>query len=70
MSSPICRGAIKTAKELYDLGEKFFATVQGREPTADERTALQKQIDEDVAKALLPLPDAQPGDPDYKAPEA
>lgn len=58
-------GAIKTAQELYALGEKFAATLKGSEPTPEEIAGLRKQIDTDVAYALLPLPTAQPGDPDY-----
>ena len=58
-------GAITTVKQLVDLGQKFFATVNGREPTPAEIADLRAQIDADVAEALTPLPEAQPGDPDY-----
>jgi hypothetical protein len=63
-------GAIKTAQEIYDLGARFFATVNGREPTAAEIAGLRAMIDVDVIKALEPLPPAQPGDPDYVPPAA
>lgn len=58
-------GAIRTATQLYDLGEKLFTSLQGREPTEDEKAQLRAEIDADVALALAPLPPAQPGDPDY-----
>ena len=58
-------GAITTVEQLYDLGKKFFVAINGKDPTADEMTALRSQIDSDVAAALEPLPPAQPGDPDY-----
>lgn len=61
-------GAIKTVEQLYSLGEKFFETVNGREPTLDETADLHAQIDADVAEALEPLPPPQPGDPDYVKP--
>jgi len=60
-------GAITTAQALYSLGQKFFQTIAGRAPTADEVKQLEDQIDADVITALEPLPPAQPGDPDYKA---
>lgn len=59
-------GAIKTTTELIDLGQKMFATVNGREPTPEEVADLEAQIEADVAEALTPLPPAEPGDPDYK----
>lgn len=58
-------GAITTVTQLVDLGKKFFATANGREPTADEMAQLHAAIAADVAEALTPLPPAQPGDPDY-----
>lgn len=58
---------ITTAQQLYDLGTKFAATLKGSAPTPDEITALRAQIDADVVTSLLPLPPAQPGDPDYTA---
>ena len=58
-------GAITTAEQLYDLGTKFYATMNGIAPTADETSQLQAAIDTDLAQALTPLPAAQPGDPDY-----
>lgn len=61
-------GAIKTATDLYDLGTRFYATVHGNAPTADEQAQLRAQIDADVALALQPLPPAQPGDEDYVKP--
>lgn len=61
-------GAVKTATELYGLGEKFFASVNGREPTAAEKAQLRADLDADVALALEPLPPAQPGDEDYVKP--
>lgn len=63
-------GAISTGKQLFDLGKKFFVTVNGREPTEAEETDLQTQIAADVVLALEPLPPAQPGDPDYEPPAA
>lgn len=59
-------GAIKTTQELISLGKKMFETINGREPTEAEILDLEQQIEADVAEALTPLPDAQPGDPDYK----
>lgn len=61
-------GAITTVTQLVDLGKKFFAVSNGREPTPDEVLQLRMSIDADVAQALTPLPPAQPGDPDYVAP--
>lgn len=58
-------GAITTTQQLVDLGSKFFSSVNGRDPTSAEIAALEAAIDADVADALLPLPAAQPGDPDY-----
>ena len=59
-------GAITTATQLYTLGQSFFTTINGKTPTADEITQLRAAIDADVALALVPLPPAQSGDPDYK----
>jgi len=59
-------GAINTTVQLVDLGKKFYETANGREPTAEEVALLRASVDADVAKALEPLPPAQPGDPDYK----
>lgn len=61
-------GAISTVEQLYDLGKKFFAATNGRDPTPNEVTELRAAIDADVAEALTPLPDPQPGDPDYVPP--
>lgn len=61
-------GAITTVQQLMDLAKKFFATTNGRVPTAAEVAELEAAIDADVLKALEPLPAAQPGDPDYKEP--
>lgn len=58
-------GAIETVIKLVDLGKKLFATVNGREPTADEIVDLETQIAAEVAEALQPMPPAEPGDPDY-----
>ena len=62
--------AISTGQQVFDLGKKLFATANGREPTAEEESQLQAAIDADVTLALTPLPDAQPGDPDYAPPAA
>jgi len=59
-------GAITTAEQLYDLGKKLFATINGVDPTEDELAALEAAIDSDVIEALSPLPPPQPGDPDFK----
>lgn len=61
-------GAISTTQQLVDLGAKFFATVNGKDPTPEDIAAIEAAIDADVALALEPLPDAQPGDPDYQKP--
>lgn len=58
--------AISTVEQLVDIGKKMFATVNGREPTADEIADLELQIEANVALAMTPLPPAQPGDPDYQ----
>lgn len=58
-------GAITTVEQLVSLGEKFFSTVNGKDPTEDEKAQLRAQIDTDVAAALEPLPPAQAGDPDF-----
>lgn len=60
-------GAITTTTQLVDLGTKFYASVNGEQPTPAEIAELRAAVDADVAKALEPLPPAQPGDPDYKA---
>ena len=59
-------GAITTGEQLVTLGKKFFSTVNGQEPTDDEVTALESAIDAEVLDLLMPLPSAQPGDPDYQ----
>ena len=61
-------GAITTVEQLYALGEKFWASTNGTPPSDADKTELRAQIDADVAEALTPLPDAQPGDPDYVKP--
>ena len=61
-------GAITTAQQLVNLGTKLFTTINGTAPTADEIAQLESQIDADVIEALKPLPDPQPGDPDYVKP--
>lgn len=63
-------GAVTTAEQLYALGQKFFATIHGREPTEAETADLRAAIDADVAAALEPLPPAESGDPDYQPPSA
>jgi hypothetical protein len=60
-------GAITTVTQLVDLGQKFYATANGREPTAAEVLELRASIDADVAEALTPLPPPRPGDPDADA---
>ena len=61
-------GAITTVEQLYALGEKFWASTNGTPPSDADKVELRAQIDADVAEALTPLPDAQPGDPDYVKP--
>ena len=58
-------GAITTAEALTDLGTKFYATINGHQPTDAEVAELRAAVDADLAEALTPLPPAQPGDPDY-----
>ena len=58
-------GAITTVEALTSLGTKFYATINGHEPTDAEVAELRAMIDADLAEALTPLPLAQPGDPDY-----
>lgn len=61
-------GAITTVEQLVSLGQKFFTSVNGKDPTTEEISALRAGIDADVAAALEPLPPAQPGDPDFGQP--
>lgn len=49
--------AISTAEQLYEIGQKLFETLNGREPTQAEQDDLQRQIDADVAEALRPMPE-------------
>ena len=58
-------GAITTVEQVYDLGHKFFTSINGTAPTQAEKDQLNAAIDADVATALVPLPPAQPGDPDF-----
>lgn len=58
-------GAITTVEQLVSLGQKFFTAANGKDPTAEEISALRAGIDADVAAALQPLPPAQAGDPDF-----
>lgn len=58
-------GAITTTTQIVDLGTKFYASVNGEQPTPAEIAELRAAVDSDVAKALEPLPAPQPGDPDY-----
>lgn len=62
--SQVLPGAIATAEQLVDLGARFHATLEGREPTAEEIAALRAAVDADVAIALAPLPPPRPDDPD------
>ena len=58
-------GTITTVEQLTALGTKFYATINGHQPSDVEVAELRAMIDADVAEALTPLPLAQPGDPDY-----
>ena len=61
-------GAISTVEDLYGLGVKFATALNGTEPSDADKAALEAAIKSDLAEALTPLPDAQPGDPDYVTP--
>jgi hypothetical protein len=52
---------IQTAQDLYDIGAKVYAALNGTAPTAEQMAELQAQIDADVAEALTPLPDDSAG---------
>lgn len=61
-------GAISTVEDLYNLGVKFATALNGTAPSDADKAALKEAIKSDLAEALTPLPDAQPGDPDYVKP--
>ncbi len=63
-------GVIKTSEQLYAIGLKFYALIKGEQPTEEEKTQFRAELGSDVMTALLPLPAAQPGDPDYVKPTA
>ena len=61
-------GAITTVEQLVQLGTKFYTSLNGVAPSQADVDALRTSILADVTLALSPLPDAQPGDPDYVKP--
>ena len=59
---------VSTWNNLKPFAVSLFTQFKGEEPTADELTELERQIDALAATLQEPLPAAQPGDPDYQPP--
>lgn len=59
---------VSTWTDLKPFATTLYTQFKGSAPTADELTALEAQIDALAARLQIPLPPAQPGDPDYTKP--
>lgn len=59
---------VSTWTNLKPFAAALMAQFKGVAPTADELTALEVQVDALAARLQVPLPAAQPGDPDYTKP--
>jgi hypothetical protein len=60
---------IKVGIDLKPFAETLYSKLTGGAALTDtERTALRAGVDSLYARLQVPLPAAQPGDPDYVAP--
>lgn len=59
---------VSTWTDLKPFAVDLYTQFKGSAPTADELTVLEAQIDALAARLQVPLPPAQPGDPDYTKP--
>lgn len=57
---------LQTGENLKPFAESIFKQLKGDELTMSERIELHEAVERQYAKAMEPLPPAQPGDPDYK----
>lgn len=60
--------AVSTWNDLKPFATSLYAQIKGSAPTEAEVTEMEAKIDELAARLQVPLPEAQPGDPDYVKP--
>lgn len=56
---------VATWNDLKPFAQSLYAQVKGTQPTPEELTELETQLDALAARLQQPLPPAQPGDEDY-----
>ena len=59
---------VQAGTDLQPFAVALFNHFNGKAPTAEELVALEAKVDELAARLQVPLPAAQPGDPDYVKP--
>ena len=58
---------VQTVKDLRPFAEALYQKWTGQAATAAQQTQISDGIDALFARLEVPLPPAQPGDPDYVA---
>ena len=56
---------VSTWNDLKPFATELYAQFKGTQPTPEELTELETQLDALAVRLQQPLPPAQPGDPDY-----
>jgi len=59
---------IQGLNNLKIFGAALYQAFTGNAISADDQTTLEATIDNLYSQIVVPLPPAQPGDPDYIAP--
>lgn len=57
---------MKTVDDVRPFAESFFAQLKGEELSDEDLIELEAKIDDLAAQLQVPLPPAQPGDPDFE----
>lgn len=57
---------VRTWDNLKPFATDLFKQLSGAEPTEAEVADMEARIDALAAQLQVPLPEAQPGDPDYQ----
>ena len=59
---------IKTVDDVTPFAKRLISVAKGDTVTPEQQAELEAMVDKLYAESQEPLPPAQPGDPDYKAP--
>jgi hypothetical protein len=59
---------VSTWNDLKPFAAQLYTQFKGEQPTDAELVDLEAQIDALATRLQIPLPPAQPGDPDFKKP--